>query len=104
MYHAMLIPDESIVADQARKLAFVVGSDDKVAVRVVETGPIVSGLRVVKSGLVAADRVVLDGLAQLQPGATVQPTLTQLKPRATDTSPASNPLSAPPPASASEQQ
>jgi hypothetical protein len=48
--------------------------------------------------------VVLDGLAQLQPGATVQPSLTQLKPRAADTSPASSPFTAPPPASASEQQ
>jgi RND family efflux transporter MFP subunit len=104
MYHAMLIPDESIVADQARKLAFVVGNDNKVAPRVVETGPLVSGLRVVKSGLAATDRVVLDGLTQLQPGATVQPNLTQLKPRDVDTSPASSPLSAPPPASASEQQ
>jgi RND family efflux transporter MFP subunit len=104
MYHAMLIPDESIVADQARKLAFVVGNDNKVAPRVVETGPLVSGLRVVKSGLAATDRVVLDGLTQLQPGATVQPNLTQLKPRDVDTSPTSSPLSAPPPASASEQQ
>jgi RND family efflux transporter MFP subunit len=104
MYHAMLIPDESIVADQARKLAFVVGNDNQVAARVVETGPLVSGLRVVKSGLAATDRVVLDGLAQLQPGATVQPNLTQLKPRDVDTSPASSPLTSPPPASASEQQ
>jgi len=104
MYHAMLIPDESIVADQARKLAYVVGNDGKVAPRVVETGPLVSGLRVVRSGLVATDRVVLDGLAQLQPGATVQPTLVQLKPRAADTSPSSAPLSAPPPSQATEEQ
>jgi RND family efflux transporter MFP subunit len=104
MYHAMLIPDESIVADQARKLAYVVGTDNKVAPRVVETGPLVSGLRVVRSGLVATDRVVLDGLAQLQPGAQVQTALVQLKPRAMDTSPASSPLTAPPPAQATEEQ
>jgi RND family efflux transporter MFP subunit len=101
MYQAMLIPDESIVADQARKLAYVVDGNNKVAVRVVETGPLVSGLRVVRSGLQAMDRVVLDGLAQLQPGATVRATLVQLKPRAADTSPSSQPLSAPPPAEAS---
>ena len=101
MYHAMLIPDESIVADQARKLAFVVGDDNKVAPRVVETGPLVSGLRVVRTGLKDTDRVVLDGLSQLQPGAAVNPKMTQLKPRAADTSPSSSPLSAPPPAEAS---
>ena len=100
-YHAMLIPDESIVTDQARKLAYVVGSDNKVAARVVETGPIVSGLRVVRSGLTPQDRVVLDGLTQLQPGTPVQVTVVELKPRASDTSPGSQPHSAPPPAEAS---
>lgn len=99
-YHAMLIPDECIVADQARKLAYVIGADSKVATRVVETGPLVSGLRVVRSGLTSQDRVVLDGLAQLQPGTPVQATLVELKARATDTSPSSQPLSAPPPAEA----
>lgn len=96
-YHAMLIPDESIVADQARKLAYVVDEKGKVAARAVEVGPLVSGLRVVRSGLQATDRVVLDGLAQLQPGATVNATVVTLKPRAADTSPASQPLSAPAP-------
>jgi RND family efflux transporter MFP subunit len=104
MYHAMLIPDESIVADQARKLAYVVGDDGKVAARVVDTGPLVSGLRVVRSGLVATDQVVLDGLAQLQPGTTVQPTLVTIKPRAADTSPSSLPFTAPPPSQATEEQ
>jgi RND family efflux transporter MFP subunit len=99
-YHAMLIPDESIVADQARKLAYVVQQDGKVAARVVETGPMVTGLRVVRSGLKNTDQVVLDGLAQLQPGATVRPKLTEIKTRAEDTSPSSQPLSATPPSQA----
>lgn len=99
-YRAMLIPDESIVADQARKLAYVVGDDNKVAVRVVETGPLVSGLRVVRAGLKPGERVVLDGLTQLQPGTPVQATLVKLQERAADTSPSSQPLTAPPPAEA----
>ena len=102
MYHAMLIPDESVLADQARKLAYVVGKDGKVAPRVIETGPLVGGLRVVRSGLQATDRVVLDGLALLQPGAQVQPNLVALKPRAADTSPSSQPLTAPPSSEAQE--
>jgi len=100
-YHAMLIPDESIVTDQARKLAYVVGDDNKIAARIVETGPLVSGLRVVRTGLNPKDRVVLDGLTQLQPGTPVEAKLVELKPRASDTSPASQPLSAPPPSEAS---
>ena len=102
-YKAMLVPDEAIVTDQTRRLAYVVGADGKVSPRPVETGPLVAGLRVVKSGLTASDRVVLDGLARLQPGMAVEARLVSLKPRAADTSPPSSPLSAPPAAEATER-
>jgi len=99
-YKAMLIPDEAIVTDQTRRLVYVAGEDGAVAARIVETGPLVVGLRVVRTGIVATDKVVLDGLARLQPGARVDPTLVKLEPRAEDTSPTSTPLSAPPSAEA----
>ncbi len=99
-YRAMLIPDEAIVTDQTRRLVFVVGADGTVATRPVETGPLVVGLRVVRSGLAATDRVVLDGLARLQPGVQVEAKLVKLKPLAADTSPRSSPLTAPPSAEA----
>jgi RND family efflux transporter MFP subunit len=102
-YKAMLVPDEAIVTDQTRRLAYVVGKDNKVQPRPVETGPLVAGLRVVRSGLTPDDRIVLDGLARLQPGAEVAPRLTVLKPRAADTSPRSAPLSAPPSAEATSR-
>lgn len=94
-YRAMLVPDEAIVTDQTRRFVYVVGQDGKVAIRNVETGPLVVGLRVIKTGLAPQDRVVLDGLARLQPGASVQPRMTQIKPRAQDDSPGSAPLTAP---------
>jgi RND family efflux transporter MFP subunit len=95
-YRAMLVPDESIITDQARRLVFVVDGGGKVAAREVETGPLVIGLRVIRTGLRANDKVVLDGLARLQPGMEVDATLTKLTPRAADTAPRSEPLSAPP--------
>lgn len=74
-FDALLIPDSAIVSDQARKIVFVVGKDNVVAAKPVVLGPIVDGLRAVKSGLEAGDRVVLDGLANpfVRPGAKVQP-------------------------------
>ena len=81
-YHALLIPDEAIVTDQTRRLVYVTGKDGKVATRNIETGPLVEGLRVVKSGLQPRDQVVLDGLARLQPGARVRVKLIQIRPRA----------------------
>ncbi len=94
-YQAMLAPDEAIVTDQTRRFVYVVGQDNKVAVRNVETGPLVEGLRVIKTGLTPRDLVVLDGLARLQPGAPVQLRLTQIKPRAADDAPGSPAIQAP---------
>ncbi|MET0270254.1 MAG: efflux RND transporter periplasmic adaptor subunit [Sphingomonas sp.] len=99
-YRAMLVPDEAIVTDQARKLVYLVGPGGKIVSRPVTTGPIVAGLRVVRSGLKPADLVVLDGLAQLQPGTQVDAKVIPMKPRAADTSPTSAPVSAPPAAQA----
>jgi hypothetical protein len=74
----------------------VVGRDKTVAVRNVQTGPLVQGLRVIKAGLAPSDSVVLDGLARLQPGGHVEPRPTQIQPRAADDSPTSAPVSLPP--------
>ena len=52
-YQAMLIPDESIITDQTRRLVYVVDAGGKVAAREVETGPLVIGLRVIRSGMKA---------------------------------------------------
>ncbi|HEY1962371.1 MAG TPA: efflux RND transporter periplasmic adaptor subunit [Rhizomicrobium sp.] len=95
-YQAMLVPDESIITDQTRRLVYVVDGSGKVAAREVETGPLVIGLRVIKSGIRASDRIVLDGLARLLPGMGVEATLVKLTARAADTAPQSEPLTAPP--------
>jgi len=102
-YRAMLVPDESIITDQTRRLAYVIDGTGRVAARELETGPLVSGLRVVRSGLRPTDRVVIDGLARLSPGIAVNATLTELSPHATDTSPPSVPFSAPPSSQATSQ-
>lgn len=94
-YRALLIPDESIVTDQTRRLVYVVGQDGKTAVRNVETGPLVEGLRVVRSGLAPRDRVVLDGLARLQPGTTVKVRMARITPRASNDAPVSTPVTTP---------
>ena len=100
-YRAMMVPDEAIVTDQTRRLVYVVGPDGKTAPRNVETGPLVEGLRVVRAGLAPTDRVVLDGLARMQPGAPVRAKLTRIVRRAPDDAPNSSPLSAPAAAEAS---
>jgi RND family efflux transporter MFP subunit len=99
-YKALLVPDEAITADQSRKLVMVLDRDNKVAARPVETGPEVMGLRAIRDGIAPTDLVVLDGLAQLQPGTKVDPKRIVIKPRRPDTSPTAPSVTVPQPATA----
>jgi RND family efflux transporter MFP subunit len=78
----LLVPDGSIVSDQARKIAFVVGSDNKVAAKPVTLGSIALGLRAITAGLSAGDKVIIGGLANpfVRPGALVKPVPGEIKP------------------------
>jgi RND family efflux transporter MFP subunit len=69
---ALLVPDSAISTDQARKVVLVVGRDGSVAARPVTLGPVVDGLRVIRSGLSPEDRVVISGIQMAAPGAKVQ--------------------------------
>jgi RND family efflux transporter MFP subunit len=68
---ALLVPDGAVRTDQARKIVFVVGADGTVAARPVEPGPLVGGLRSIRSGLSPSDRVVISGVQFAMPGAKV---------------------------------
>jgi RND family efflux transporter MFP subunit len=71
---ALLVPDAAVVSDQAHKVILVVGADNKVAAKPVTLGGMARGLRVVASGLVPSDRVVVGGLANpfVRAGVTVE--------------------------------
>jgi RND family efflux transporter MFP subunit len=72
-HEALLIPDSAIASDQASKIVFTVADDGTVGVKRVELGPIVDGLRVVRSGLAPTDRIVIEGLPRSRPGQKVTP-------------------------------
>lgn len=66
---ALLVPDSAVRTDQARKIVYVVGRDGTVAVRPVQTGPLVGNLRVIGAGLKPNDQVVIQGVQFAMPGA-----------------------------------
>ncbi|WP_448657860.1 efflux RND transporter periplasmic adaptor subunit [Sphingomonas sp. CJ99] len=103
-YRAMLVPEEAVVTDQTRKLVYVLGKDNKIEPRPIETGPPVEGLRVVKEGLNQNDKVVTTGITTLQPGMVVTPKQVPLKPRAANAAPVSQPLTTPPASQASSAE
>ena len=72
-YTGLLLPEGAIITDQTRKLAMTVAPDGTVVPKPIELGPIVDGLRIVRSGLDPADRVIIAGLQRARPGAKVAP-------------------------------
>ena len=70
---ALLIPDSAIVTDQALKLVMIVDDDNIVRAQPVEPGGLIDGLRLIRSGLTADDRVVIKGLLRARPGQAVTP-------------------------------
>jgi RND family efflux transporter MFP subunit len=78
---ALLIPDSAVLADQVMKIVYTVGEDNVVKGTPVTLGPIVDGLRVVRSGLGANDRVIIEGLANpmVRAGAKVSPEAGEIK-------------------------
>jgi RND family efflux transporter MFP subunit len=78
---ALLVPDEVIVSDQARKVVLTVGPDNKIVSKPVTLGGFALGLRVITAGLSPSDRVVVNGLANpfVRPGAVVSPEAGEIK-------------------------
>jgi RND family efflux transporter MFP subunit len=72
-YEALLLPDTAIATDQSRKIVFVVKDDNTVEAKPVVLGPLDEGLRVIREGLKAEDRVIVDGLQRARVGAKVSP-------------------------------
>src|SRR3954468_5169884 len=68
---AFVIPDSVISSDQASKVVFTVSDDGTVGTKKVELGPIVDGLRVIRSGLEPTDRIVIEGIQRARPGQKV---------------------------------
>lgn len=72
-YRALLVPDTAIATDGIRRVVYVVDREGNATGKPVELGPLVGGLRVIRSGITPQDRVVIDGLQRILPGQKVAP-------------------------------
>lgn len=70
-YEAMLVRDESIGSDQGNAFVFVIGNDNKAEYRRVEIGPLHEGLRIVRNGLKAGEKIVVNGVVHVRDGLVV---------------------------------
>jgi multidrug efflux system membrane fusion protein len=70
---AVLVSESALGTDQDKRFVLVVGADNKVAYRPVTLGPAVDGQRIVTAGLQPGERIVVNGLQRVRPGALVAP-------------------------------
>lgn len=68
---AILIDDQAVGSDQGKNYVLVLGQGNKAEFRPIELGPVVDGLRVVKSGLRPGETIIIKGL--VRPGMQVTP-------------------------------
>lgn len=82
----ILIVDRAINTDQDRKFVYVVDKDGKAEYRSVKLGPLDDGLRIVREGLKPGEKIVVNGLQRVRPGA---PIAAQVVPMVAKAAPAS---------------
>lgn len=70
---ALLVNERAVGTDQNKRFVIVVDADNKAQWREVTLGAPVNGLRVVTSGLKPGERVVVNGLHRVRPGALLAP-------------------------------
>jgi RND family efflux transporter MFP subunit len=69
----LLVPDDSVVADQSDHIVLTVGPNNVVAAKKVQLGDLRYGLRVIRSGLEPSDKVIIGGIPMAAPGSKVAP-------------------------------
>jgi multidrug efflux system membrane fusion protein len=69
----LAVSERAIGTDQNKKFVMVVDQNNTAVYREVALGAFVEGLRVITSGLSAGERIVVNGLQRVRPGALVAP-------------------------------
>lgn len=87
----LLIEERAIGTDQRGEYVLTVDEKNIVQYRLVELGPSYDGMRVVKSGIAATDRIIINGLQRARPEAPVTPKEGKMHPIVADASATESP-------------
>jgi multidrug efflux system membrane fusion protein len=78
---ALMVNERAIGTDQNKKFVLVVSADNKAEYREITLGANVDNLRVVTSGLKSGERIVVNGLQRIRPGALIVPQVVRMDAR-----------------------
>jgi RND family efflux transporter MFP subunit len=86
---SMLVPEQAVGTDQGNKFLYVVNDKNEVEYRRITVGKLDRGMRVIDKGVSPGEKVVVNGLQRIRPGAKVEPKLAEPpeRPKSADTSP-----------------
>ncbi len=70
-YPALLVPERAVGTDQAQKYVLGLTSTNTVEYKSVKLGPAIDGKRIVRSGLLAGDKIIVNGMERVRPGMPV---------------------------------
>ena len=76
---AVLIAEKAVGTDQAKRFVLVVDKENKAEYREVKTGATQNGLIIVDAGLQAGERIVVNGLQRVRPGAPIAPQIVNME-------------------------
>lgn len=71
-HSALTVAERAFGTDQGRRYLLIVNEKDVVEYRPVEVGTLQNGMRTVRAGIQASDRVIIDGIQRVRPGLTVK--------------------------------
>lgn len=72
------IDERAIGTDQSKKFVLVIDHDNKALYREVTLGAVTDGLRIITAGLKPGERIVVNGLQRVKPGAVVAPQMVSM--------------------------
>jgi membrane fusion protein (multidrug efflux system) len=69
--NALLVPQKAVTQMQSANVVYVVGNDNKVALRTVTLGDRIEADYIVTDGLKSGERVIVEGIQKARPGSKV---------------------------------
>jgi RND family efflux transporter MFP subunit len=81
--NATLVSEQALGSDQGQKFVYVVNDANEVSYRPVKTGRVYDGLRVIEEGVSKTDKIVVNGVQRVRPGAKVEAKLGEMPTRST---------------------
>ena len=73
-----MVPRTAVQTDGTRRTLLLVNAQNMVEASPVELGPLSGNMQVIRTGLGANDRVIVNGLLRAQPGTPVTPEVVDL--------------------------